>query len=167
MRGCSRWQEEGEGLSHGGDGCPGDGSHAAFHPLERLQGPEPAPACACMSRLGWPRVAPGRRRAGGQPGSVRREGASAPVLGLLGVPARSPPRRRAERARPEPGSHPQDAGSAPVGACGARSLGLATAVCGTGKVLGSLNARAVLTPDPPKSPLPLPSLEHTQVSSPA
>lgn len=45
-----------------------------FNPLVRLKGPEPAPACVCVSRLGSPRVAPGQGLAGEEPGNVRRGG---------------------------------------------------------------------------------------------
>lgn len=48
-------------VSHHSHGCP-ETLACCFNPPGRLKGPEPAPACVCMSRLGSPRVAPGQSR---------------------------------------------------------------------------------------------------------
>lgn len=132
-----------------------------FNPLERLKGPEPAPACVCMSQLCSLHVAPGQSRAGEEPGSMQREGASASVLCLLGASAQSPSRCRAERAPPEPGLDLLDVGSGPMCACSALSLGVYNSRVGHCaarrglKVMCSLNARGPVpcTPQAPRNSL--------------
>lgn len=95
-----------------------------LNPLERLQGPEPAPACVCVSQSGW---APGHR-AGAQAGSVRRESPA---------PRRRCPVTVAPAGRACPGPEPYLLAAGCGAACPPCPPGVSTRPCGHCAATGS------------------------------